>query len=115
MINNLHFIVAEASLSIEDLRQCVDLISERLGSGIVVIGTALPDKCQLIAKVSDDCVKLGFSAHELIKLVMPIVEGSGGGKPHTAQGGGKAPQKLSEALKKLKDFLTYNPSAPDKI
>ncbi len=69
------------------------------------MGTALPEKCQLMAKVSDDWVKRGFSAHELIKMAMPIVEGSGGGKPQTAQGGGKAPQKLLDALEHIKEFL----------
>lgn len=103
--NDFQFIIAEAALSIEELRQCVDLILDRLGSGVVVIGTALSEKCQLIAKVSDDCVKKGVSAHELIKMAMPIVEGSGGGKPQMAQGGGKAPQKLLDALEEIKNFL----------
>ena len=101
----LRFVVAEVSLSVEELRECLDLISARLGSAIVVLGTALPEKCQLMAKVSDDWVKRGFSAHELIKMAMPIVEGSGGGKPQTAQGGGKAPQKLLDALEHIKEFL----------
>lgn len=104
-INGVQFIVAEVTLSMEELRQCVDLALERLREGIVLLGTAMPDKCQLIAKVSEVYVKQGFSAHELIKLTMSIVEGSGGGKPQTAQGGGKAPQKLIEALEKAKDFL----------
>ncbi len=102
---NLRFITAEVSLSAEELRQCIDLTLERLGSGIVLLGTATTDKCQLMAKVSEDLVKQGFSAHELIKIAMPIVEGSGGGKPQTAQGGGKAPQKLLEALEKIKEHL----------
>jgi alanyl-tRNA synthetase len=104
-LNNLRVIVADVPLTIEDLRQCADLALDRLGSGVVVLGTALPDKCQLMAKVSDDWVKQGFSAHEMIKLAMPIVEGSGGGKPQMAQGGGKSPQKLIEALERIKEFL----------
>jgi alanyl-tRNA synthetase len=104
-VEELHLVVAEVPLSVEELRQCVDLIMERLGSGIVLLGTALPDKCQLVAKVSDDWVKEGFSAHELIKLTLPIIEGSGGGKPQNAQGGGKAPQKLIEALEKVKEAI----------
>ncbi len=104
-IENMRFIIAEVPLSVEDLRQCVDLALERLGSGIILLGTAMADKCQLIAKISEDCVKQGFSAHELIKIALPIIEGSGGGKPQTAQGGGKAPQKLLEALERVKEFL----------
>lgn len=104
-VGELRVVVAEVPLSVEELRQCMDLIMERLGSGIVLVGTALPDKCQLVCKVSDDWVKQGFSAHELIKLTLPIIEGSGGGKPQNAQGGGKAPQKLIEALEKVKEAI----------
>jgi len=102
----VNFIVAETTLTIEEMRQCLDLALEKLGSGIVVLGTAMADKCQLMAKVSDDQVKSGYSAHELIKSAMPIVEGSGGGKPQSAQGGGKAPHKLLDALESIKNVLT---------
>lgn len=101
----VRFIIAEVSLPVEELRSCVDLCAERLGQGIVLLGTALSHKCQLVAKVSPELVKEGFSAHELIKLAMPIVEGSGGGKAETAQGGGKTPQKLLEALETVKEYL----------
>jgi alanyl-tRNA synthetase len=104
-IGNRQFIIAEVPLPVEELRQCIDLALERLGSGIILLGTAMLDKCQLIAKVSEDYVKQGFSAHELIKLILPIIEGSGGGKAQVAQGGGKAPQKLSEALERAKEYL----------
>lgn len=109
-IDALRYIVAEVPLSIEELRQCTDLISERLGSGIVLLGSAMPDKCQLMAKVSEEWVGKGFSAHELIKAAMPIVEGSGGGKPQAAQGGGKLPQKLNEALDKVKETIKQKAS-----
>lgn len=104
--NDIRFIVEKVSLSIEELRQCLDLLSERLGSGIVVLGVALEDKCQLMIKVSDECVKKGFSANELIKLAMQIVEGSGGGKPQMAQGGGKLINKLDAALDTIKAALS---------
>lgn len=104
-IGNLQFIIAETTLSMEELRQCVDLVLERLGSGLVLLGTAMSDKCHLLAKISEEWVKKGLSAHELIKIAMPIVEGSGGGKPQLAQGGGKAPQKLLDALEKIKESL----------
>ncbi|WP_068469089.1 alanine--tRNA ligase [Candidatus Protochlamydia phocaeensis] len=103
--SQLPMVIAEVSGSIEELRFCLDLLSARFSSGAIVLGTALPDKCQLMAKVSDDWVKKGVSAHEIIKAIMPIVEGSGGGKQQAAQGGGKAPQKLLEALQHAKDYL----------
>ena len=101
----MRYIVAEVPLSGEELRQCTDLIFERLSSGIVLLGAAMPEKCQLLAKVSDEWVSKGFSAHELLKLALSIVDGSGGGKPQAAQGGGKLPQKLIEALEKVKEEI----------
>jgi len=104
-VKNVRFLIAEVSLPADKLRQCVDLTLEHLGSGIVLLGTPLDAKCKLIAKVSDDCVKQGYSAHEIIKLTLPLIEGSGGGKPHIAQGGGKAPKKLLEAFAKVRESL----------
>ena len=47
----------------------------------------------------------GLKASELIKPALETVEGSGGGKAEMAQGAGKAPQKIAEALRKLTSQL----------
>ncbi len=98
-------VIAEVSLSIEELRQAADLLLEKLRSGIVILGASFPDKCQLVAKVSDDLVKRGVSAHDLLKEAIATVEGSGGGKAHMAQGGGRVKEKLPQALEKIKSCL----------
>lgn len=103
---SLSLLIADVPLSIEELRLCMDLVAEKLPSGVIILGAALPDKCQIMVKVSDDWVKQGLSAHDIIKTVMPLVEGSGGGKQQAAQGGGKNPLKLPEALQRAKDFLS---------
>jgi alanyl-tRNA synthetase len=105
VVGELKFIVAEAQFSVDELKSCADLALAQIKSGVVVLGTVLPDKCQLMARVSEDWVKEGFSAHELIKEAVEIVEGSGGGKPQSAQGGGKAPQKLIDALEHVKAMI----------
>jgi alanyl-tRNA synthetase len=103
-------VVSEVPFSVEELRISMDLLSEKLPNGVLVLGTALPDKCQVMVKVSDNWVKQGLSALEIIKAIMPIVEGSGGGKQQSAQGGGKAPHKLNEALQRARDFITEKTS-----
>jgi alanyl-tRNA synthetase len=87
------------------------MLLDRLGTGIVILGTRLPEKCQIMVKISDDWIKVGFSANELIKLMMPIVDGSGGGKPQMAQGGGKNLDQLPKALITAFDFLKAKVSA----
>lgn len=102
---SIHYILSEVPLANEELRPFVDKVLERMGSGLVVIALSLSDKCQLIAKVSDDLVKKGYSANDLLKVGLAVVDGSGGGKPPLAQGSGKSPQKIGEALKKIEGFL----------
>ena len=105
-IGDLRCIIAEVTLPIEELRQCADLALEKLGSGLVLIGAAAHDKCMLLAKLTEEWTKKGFSAQDLIKEIAPIIEGTGGGKPLMAQGAGKAPQKLLYALEKGKEHIT---------
>jgi len=104
------FIVGTLPVSVEELRSCVDQALELLGSGVVVLAAQFPDKCQLVAKISDDLVAKGYSANELVKLAAPVIEGSGGGKANTAQAGGKAPNKLDEAFAILRSHLQRNPA-----
>lgn len=104
-VGSFPLLIAEVPLSVEDLRTCLDLLASRLPLGILVLGTVLPDKCQIMTRVSDEGIKQGLSAHEIIKTIMPLVEGSGGGKQQMAQGGGKAPHKLVEALQQARTFI----------
>ena len=55
-------------------------------------------KAILLAAMSDDLIKRGLKAGDLVKAVAPLVKGGGGGPPTMAQAGGKAPEKLDEAL-----------------
>ena len=98
-------LIAEIPVDMEELRHCVDQSLDALKSGIVILATTIQGKCQVIAKVSDDLVKKGYAANDLIKFIAPIIEGSGGGKPNTAQAAGKAPQKLKEALEQVHSHI----------
>jgi alanyl-tRNA synthetase len=45
-------------------------------------------------------------ANKLIQQVAPIVGGKGGGRPESAQGAGKEPSKIAEALTKARELLS---------
>ncbi len=91
-------IVAEVSLTPEDLRVCAEELAQKFPTGLIILAAAAgPDKCHLIGR--------GDNAQDVIKGIAPIVEGSGGGKPNSAQAGGKAPQKIGEALAKSKELF----------
>jgi alanyl-tRNA synthetase len=69
----------------------------RLKSGVVVLGRTSEGKVSIIVRVSDD-LTAKVKAGNVIKEIVPIVGGKGGGRPDMAEGGGTEPDKLSEAI-----------------
>ena len=90
----------------EDMRQIGDMLRDRIGSGVIILGTAWPDKAGLLTMVTKDLLSKGLHAGNLIKSVAAVVDGSGGGRPEMAQAGGKDPSKLDEAMKKGIEVVT---------
>ncbi len=96
-------VISEGSADV--LRQLADRFREKVGRGIVVLGTVVNDKPLLIAAVSDDLVKEGYHAGNLVKQVAQIVGGGGGGRPNIAQAGGRDAGKLAEAIQAVPDLI----------
>jgi alanyl-tRNA synthetase len=80
------------------LRTLVDNLKQKLGEGVVVLGSAQPEgKVAIIAGVTPGLVKR-IQAGKLVGAVARLVGGSGGGKPEIAEAGGKDQSALSAAL-----------------
>jgi alanyl-tRNA synthetase len=84
----------------KDLRDFGDKLRDKLGSGILAVGSAKDGKVSLIVMVSNDLTQKYHAGH-IIKDMAAILGGTGGGKPDMAQSGGKDPGKLDEALDAL--------------
>ena len=82
----------------EALRQMTDRFRQRYPSGVVVLASVIDDHPSVVAAITDDLVKRGLHAGELVKHVAGPLGGSGGGRPTLAQAGGKDASKLDEAL-----------------
>ncbi len=104
-VNNVSLLTAELNLSNEELRLCADDIMNRTPSLALVLASAVEGKCQLLVRVSEDLVLKGIKASELIKSIAPIIGGSGGGKPNSAQAGGTNPQQIPKALTQAQEFI----------
>ncbi len=66
------------------------------------------DKPAVIAAVTEDLVKRGIKAGDLVKFVAAPLGGGGGGKPTLAQAGGKDASKLTEALQSVQGWIESN-------
>ena len=84
---------------VPSLRAMADGLRESLGSGVGVLGADISGKVSFIAVVTDDLIKdRGLKAGDIVRGVAQLAGGSGGGKAHLAQAGGRDPGKLDGAL-----------------
>jgi alanyl-tRNA synthetase len=81
----------------DGLRSVVDMLRDKMGPGIICLGSAVDGKVNLIAAVSKD-LSGRFPAGKLVQEIAKQVGGGGGGRPDLAQAGGKDPAKLDAAL-----------------
>ncbi|MBT7988284.1 MAG: alanine--tRNA ligase, partial [Anaerolineae bacterium] len=85
--------------NVETLRKMADKFRERNPeSAVAVLACVVGERPMLIASVTDDLVKRGVKAGDLVKFVATPLGGGGGGRPTLAQAGGKDASKLDEAL-----------------
>jgi alanyl-tRNA synthetase len=83
----------------EELRELADSLKQKLGSGIVILGSVSGKKVFLVSAVTKD-LTARISANGLIKEIALMVGGGGGGRPDFAQAGGTKPEQLDQVLKK---------------
>lgn len=87
------------------LRDLGDQLKEKIGNGVVVLASGLEGKVNLMVTATDDAMKQGAHAGNLVKAIAGIVGGGGGGRPNMAQAGGKNPAGIKEALEKVREVL----------
>ena len=97
---------AVEDVDMNGLRDLGDQLKTQLGEGVVVLASAKDGKVNLIVMATNQAMKQGAHAGNLIKAIAPCVGGGGGGRPNMAQAGGKNPSGIQEALAKAKEVLT---------
>ncbi len=89
---------------VKTLRDFGDKVRDKLGSGIVLLGSRVGDKAMLLCMVTKDLAGK-YHAGNIIKELAPVVGGSGGGRPDMAQAGGPQPENIARALEKVEGLL----------
>jgi alanyl-tRNA synthetase len=94
----------------KELRNLVDELRAKLGSGLVLLAAPGDDRVTLAAGVTPDLAKR-FHAGQLIGAVSAVVGGKGGGRPDFAQGGGPEVGKVEAAFEKFRELVREKQSA----
>ena len=86
------------------LRQLVDALRQKLGSGVVVLASADDGKVALITAVTKDLIPK-LHAGKIVQELAKLVGGSGGGRPDLAEAGGKDTSGIQNALDQVYPLL----------
>ena len=82
------------------LRTLSDQLKDKLGESVVILGTVIDGKVNLIASATEGAVKKGAMSGNIIKETAPLIGGKGGGRPNMAQAGGNDPSGLENAIER---------------
>ena len=105
-INGVTVLVEEIEVSKADtLREMGDWFRDKIGSGIIVLGSVIGDQPVVNVNVTSDLIDAGFDARDLARYIGKAIGGGGGGRPESAQAGGKQADQLQKALSLADEFV----------
>lgn len=98
-IGDAHILIeAVPAADANSLRQNAEMLRDKLGNAVVLLGSATGNKVLFVCFVSSELVKKGVNAGKVVATAAKVAGGGGGGRADMAQAGGKDPSKLEEAL-----------------
>ena len=105
-INGVKLLAARVDdVDMNGLRDLGDQLKGKLGEGVVVLASEADGKVNLVAMATEEAMKKGAHAGNLIKAIAGKVGGGGGGRPNMAQAGGKNPAGIPDAVAEAKTAL----------
>jgi alanyl-tRNA synthetase len=90
---------------VEAFRSLADKLRDKLKSALVALGGEKDGKAVLLVAATEDLVKKGLKAGDIIREIAKEVGGRGGGKPDLAQAGGPNPAGIERALARVYELL----------
>ena len=89
----------------KQLGEASDTLRDQQKLGIVVLAAIKEDKVSFVVSVQKEQVARGLQAGALAKLIAARLQGSGGGRPEFAKGGGKDVAALPAVLAEVGNFI----------
>lgn len=87
------------------LRQNAEMLRDKLGSSVVLLGAVIGDRVAFVCFVSKELVPRGLHAGNIVALAAKVTGGGGGGRPDMAQAGGKEVDKLEMAMEEARKMV----------
>ena len=94
---NLVASVTSAS-NVESMREMGDYLKQKLDSVVIALGAVIDGSPMIVTMVTPDLVDRGLHAGNIARDSAKLMGGGGGGRPESAQAGGRQPDRLGAAL-----------------
>ena len=102
LINGIRIVKAVLPIEAAAAKDLVFKIREALPENLVcVIGSTAGQKPLLSVMLSDDMVRNGLNAGQMVREAARLIQGGGGGQPHFASAGGKNLDGINAAVDKV--------------
>jgi alanyl-tRNA synthetase len=105
-INGVPFLATAVSgVDMNELRNLGDELKTKVAGGVVLLVSDNDGKVNMMCMATDEAMKKGAHAGNIIKASAKIVGGGGGGRPNMAQAGGKDASKINDAIAEAEKVL----------
>ena len=92
-------------VEIEQLKDISSSIRDKIDCGVIMFASIVNDKANVVCMANKSAVDLGIDCGKLIKEILKLAEGSGGGRKDMAQGFVANISKIGIALEKLHEII----------
>jgi alanyl-tRNA synthetase len=96
---------AVSGVDMNELRNLGDELKTKVAGGVVLLVSDNDGKVNMMCMATDEAMKKGAHAGNIIKASAKIVGGGGGGRPNMAQAGGKDASKINDAIAEAEKVL----------
>jgi alanyl-tRNA synthetase len=97
-LDGTRLVVARRDVGVDTLRSLAQSLKGRLGSAVIVLGTAGEGRANLVGAVTKDLTERGISARDLLTPGAALLGGGAGGKQDLAISGGPSSDRIDEAI-----------------
>ena len=103
---DIHVEVSEVPASnVGALRKTGDHLKNKIGNGVVILGSVIDGRPMVVVMATDEMVKAGIHSGNIARELAGKMGGGGGGSPIVAQAGGKNADQLSAALGSAEEII----------
>lgn len=91
--------------NVEAMREMGDFLKQKLENVVIALGAVIDGSPIIVTMVTPDLVSRGLHAGNIARDAAKLMGGGGGGRPETAQAGGRQPERLGAALDSVANLV----------